>query len=187
MALSSAGRRISDAWLCLRGRGVRSAAPALPALVSVGDGCSIDPLVHFRVDNGSPITLGDGVVIWRHSELCGPVTIGSRTRLNRDVYVRPQTSIGADVSIGPFVRFVSDTHEILNVGQRAGRLVWKPIVVGDGAWIGASAIILGGVTIGRGAVVGAGSVVTRDVEPDCIYAGNPARLLRRLEPLAPQS
>jgi acetyltransferase-like isoleucine patch superfamily enzyme len=47
-------------------------------------------------------------------------------------------------------------------------------------WIGAGAIILGGVTIGRGAVVAAGAVVTRDVEPDTIVAGTPARKIREL-------
>ena len=52
-----------------------------------------------------------------------------------------------------------------------------PIHVGDGAWLGHGTIVLAGVTIGEGAVIGAGSVVTRDVPPNAIAAGNPARVL----------
>lgn len=56
-----------------------------------------------------------------------------------------------------------------------------PIAVGDYAWIGAGAIILPGVTIGEGAVVAAGAVVTKDVAPRMIVAGNPARVLRSVD------
>lgn len=56
--------------------------------------------------------------------------------------------------------------------------VGAPIVLEDGAWIGAGAIILAGVTIGRNSVVGAGSVVTKDVAANCVAAGNPARVIR---------
>jgi len=56
----------------------------------------------------------------------------------------------------------------------------KPVVIGDDAWIGSHAIILPGVTVGRGAVGAAGSVVTKDVAPRTMVAGNPARLVRTL-------
>jgi len=63
----------------------------------------------------------------------------------------------------------------------------QPVTIGDHVWIGTRALILPGVTIGDGAVVGAGSVVTKDVLPNGVVAGNPARLLRILgaEPSAP--
>lgn len=57
----------------------------------------------------------------------------------------------------------------------------KAIVVNDGAWIGAGAIILSGVTVGKNSVVGAGSVVTKDVPSHAVVAGNPARLVKRIE------
>jgi maltose O-acetyltransferase len=65
---------------------------------------------------------------------------------------------------------------------------WEPDVllptkIGRDVWIGANAVVLGGVTIGDGAVVAAGSVVTKDVEPGAIVVGNPARLVRRREAL----
>jgi acetyltransferase-like isoleucine patch superfamily enzyme len=53
-----------------------------------------------------------------------------------------------------------------------------PVAIGDNVWIGAKAIILKGVTIGDGAVVAAGSVVTKDVAPGVLVAGNPARTLK---------
>ena len=58
----------------------------------------------------------------------------------------------------------------------------KPISIGDGVWIGAAALILPGITIGERSIVGAGSVVTRDVPPYTIVAGNPARPIGKVEP-----
>jgi maltose O-acetyltransferase len=57
----------------------------------------------------------------------------------------------------------------------------KPIRIGSGVWIGGGAIVLPGVTIGDGAVIGAGSVVTRDVPPETLAVGNPARIVRSLK------
>ena len=57
----------------------------------------------------------------------------------------------------------------------------RPVVIGSGVWIGCRAIILKGVTIGDGAIVAAGSVVTKDVPEHCLVAGNPARIIRKVE------
>ena len=56
----------------------------------------------------------------------------------------------------------------------------RPVIVGEGAWLAAGAVVLKGVTIGARAVVGAGAVVTEDVPEDSVAAGNPARVVRRL-------
>jgi acetyltransferase-like isoleucine patch superfamily enzyme len=166
-------------WLRLRRR--------IPSFVTFGDGCFIDPTVVFKPHDGAKIVLGDLVRIRRYGELCGPITIGYRSRMNRNVYIRPNVRIGNWVAMGAFVRIVTDNHEIGTVRTRRSSAVTYPeIVIEDGVWIGTGAIILGGKTgrrIGRGAVIGAGSVVTRDVPPDTIWAGNPARQLRQLEPL----
>jgi acetyltransferase-like isoleucine patch superfamily enzyme len=157
------------------------AVPALPACVTVGHDCAIRPEVRFISDD--PIVIGDGVTIWEFTEIYGPVTIGNGTFLNQYVYVRANTRIGKNVNVAQFAKFISDSHEISSSGRRAGTPGFRTIVIEDGVWIGASALILGGVTVGRGSIIGAGSVVTHDVEPNTIYAGNPARLIRELPAL----
>lgn len=144
---------------------------------SLGTDCKIDP----RVQMIGEIRVGDRTTIYRGGELLGPVAIGDDVFINRDVYVRPETTIGNRVNLGPFVRLVTDTHEIGGHDRRAGRGRFDPIVIGDGSWIGAGAIIVGGVTIGAGAVVAAGAVVTTDVPADVLVGGVPARVIRALE------
>jgi acetyltransferase-like isoleucine patch superfamily enzyme len=102
------------------------------------------------------------------------ISIGDRTVLNRGCYLdgRGGLAIGRDVSVSPECYLVSLTHDPHDPGFRA---IPRPVEIGDRAWIGARAIILPGVRIGEGAVVGAGAVVTRDVGPFEIVAGNPAR------------
>ena len=62
-----------------------------------------------------------------------------------------------------------------------GTEILKPVAIGNNVWIGCKAIILKGVTIGEGAVVAAGSVVTKDVAPFTLVAGNPARVIREVK------
>lgn len=91
-----------------------------------------------------------------------------------------RVTLGDGVSVGPGAIFVSRDHEMGPASQRAGANVDKPISVGDGAWIGARATILGGVTIAEGCVIAAGAVVTKDTEPHGVYAGVPARRIQEL-------
>ena len=102
--------------------------------------------------------------------------------------------IGSDVLISyGCILADSDSHNVHYEVRRDDLRAWKdgrranwdhtetaPIELADGVWVGARAIILKGVTIGTGAVVGAGSVVTRDVPPATIVAGNPARVVRTI-------
>ena len=91
-------------------------------------------------------------------------------------------SLGANVAVGCDVLFLTDSHEVGTAERRCGGAdILRPIVVGDGAWVGARATIMPGVTIGDGAVIAAGSVVVRDCEPNCIYAGVPAQIIRKIE------
>ncbi|WP_370695374.1 DapH/DapD/GlmU-related protein [Patulibacter sp.] len=85
--------------------------------------------------------------------------------------------IGDGTMIGPNVSLISSGHPTAVAERRAG-IVFAEIVIGRDVWIGAGATVLGGVRIGDGAVVGAAAVVTRDVPPATLVAGNPARVLR---------
>ena len=95
--------------------------------------------------------------------------------------------IGERVGIGPHSLFITGSHEIGPSEHRRGRSVSSGIAIGNGVWIGARVTILPGVSIGAGAVVAAGSVVNRDVMPNTMVGGVPARLIRELDPNAPVS
>lgn len=138
----------------------------------------LDPRAHIAGD----VRLGARSRISRGCEIHGPVEIGNDSFLNRDVYVRAGTRIGVRVAIGPFCRLVTDSHDIGSEAQRAGRNTSHPVTVGDGAWLGVGVTVLPGVTIGAGSVIAAGSVVTRDVPPNRLAAGAPARVIRSLSP-----
>ncbi|GHG56191.1 hypothetical protein GCM10011331_23430 [Flavimobilis marinus] len=110
----------------------------------------------------------------------GPVSIGRRVFINRDAYIRARVVIEDDVNIGPFVRLISDTHELGDRRKRAGKNRWDPITIGAGTWLGAGATVLAGVVIGPGSIVAAGAVVTKDCPPNALVGGVPARVLRDL-------
>ncbi|AYN58718.1 acetyltransferase [Arthrobacter phage Peas] len=91
-----------------------------------------------------------------------------------------QVTLGDGVFVGPGVIMVSRDHELGPAAKRAGANYDKPITVGNGAWIGARATVLGGVHIAEGCVIGAGAVVTQDTLPNALYAGVPAVFKRFL-------
>jgi maltose O-acetyltransferase len=112
------------------------------------------------------------------------VTLGPGAMINRGVQFdnRARVTVGANAAVGCDVLFLTDSHEVGTPERRCSRAeVLQPIVVGDGAWVGARATIMPGVTIGDGAVIAAGAVVVRDCEPNCVYAGMPAQIIRKLD------
>lgn len=108
----------------------------------------------------------------------GVLKVGDDTWLSPGVVVYTHSTVSVEIGqrcdIGPGVQFVTGSHEVGPESRRAGVGLARPIVVGDGSWIGAGAILLGGVRIGSGAVVAAGAVVTRDVAEGTLVAGVPA-------------
>lgn len=112
----------------------------------------------------------------------GVLSIGDGVFINAELLVgaNAPVTIGRGVRIGPRCTLVPTTHELGPSSARAGATVAAPIVLDDGCWLGAGVTILSGVTVGAGAVVAAGAVVTADCEPDALYGGVPAKLLRRL-------
>lgn len=136
----------------------------------------------------TPITLNEGANIGGRLSIrpdaAHLLSIGEHSYLNTEVRFGCQESevnIGSNVLVGPRVAFETASHR-LELNNRHRRLYFsQPIRIQDDVWIGASAIILGGVTIGRGAVVAAGAVVTHDVEDNWLVAGVPARKIRLIE------
>ncbi|MGR9013563.1 MAG: DapH/DapD/GlmU-related protein [Gammaproteobacteria bacterium] len=132
------------------------------------------------------------IEIGNNASVCGRGWIYGRGQLSlgRDTWLSPGVifythieapiKIGERCDIGPAVEFITGGHLIGTASRRAGIGTAKPIVIQDGCWIGASARILGGVTIGAGSVVAAGSVVTRDVPADALVAGVPAEVKKKL-------
>lgn len=91
-------------------------------------------------------------------------------------------TIGEDCAIGPNVQLLTPTHPIAPHLRRAHLEAALPITIGDNVWIGGGAIICPGVTIGDNSVIGAGSVITRDIPADVVAVGNPARVIKSVNP-----
>ena len=129
-------------------------------------------------------TYGDGAEI-RPPFFCDygyQIHVGARTFANFGLTVLDvaRVLIGEDVQIGPHVQLLTATHP-LEPGPRRDK--WEradPITIGDNVWLGGGVIVCPGVTVGRNTVVGAGSVVTRDLPPDVLAVGTPARVVRSL-------
>ena len=112
--------------------------------------------------------------------------LGVFTTLGRNVFINHACSfldlggitIEDEVLIGPRVNLVTESHPLEPEDRKA--LITKPVTIKRGAWIGAGATILPGVTIGENAVVAAGSVVSRDVPANTIVAGVPAKIVKSI-------
>lgn len=108
------------------------------------------------------------------------VSIGEGTFINYGVRIDGQTTIGRNCAIGYEAFFCCTTHELGAGSRRAAAAIRQPVVVGDGSWVGARAMILPGVSIGEGCVIAAGAVVNKDCEPHGLYAGVPAKRVKDL-------
>lgn len=117
-----------------------------------------------------------------HTDFGHFIRIGAHAFVNEDCLMmdRGGIDIGERALIGPRVNLITETHELDR--DRRAWIVSRPIRIGDNAWIGAAATILPGVTVGENAVVGAGSVVTNNVPPNTVVAGNPARIINTIPP-----
>jgi maltose O-acetyltransferase len=153
-------------------------------------------LPHFRFCRTRTALLrAIGLRIGKGAGILGPLDVtgsGDMTKLLRIgdlTYISGplHMDLGAEVHIGSGVRLGHDVmlltfdHDIGPSEYRCGRLVAAPIRIGNGVWIGSRATVLPGVSIGDGAVVAAGALVTRDVPPNTLVAGVPARSLRALD------
>lgn len=167
-----------------------------PGIDVLGPGCRVSPTctVWRRGDTvdmtlirlGRDCVLLDNVrIVVTEPRECpqAGVVLGDQVIVNVGCYLSGEGGlvIEDEVLLGPYVQVLSAGHGLgpqeVNIIRNPATMA--PVVIERGAWIGAGAIILPGRRIGAGAVVGAGSVVTRDVPPLAVVAGNPARVMRR--------
>ena len=138
----------------------------------------------FHPDN---IIIGNNVYIGHNTILKGyyknEMKIGDDTWIGQNCFFHSAGGlmIGKSIGIGPMVQIITSYHKESPIKNPLinNDFVFKSVVIDDESDIGMGAIILPGITVGKGAIIGAGSVVTKNVPPYTIYAGNPAKLLRK--------
>jgi acetyltransferase-like isoleucine patch superfamily enzyme len=113
----------------------------------------------------------------------GRIEIGEHTFINygSSIAARVSVKIGSHCHLGHYM-FVMDNNQH-DVVRHTELPPSGPVIIEDNVWIGSKVVILPGVRIGSRAVIGAGSIVTKDIPPRCVAAGNPARVLRHLTEL----
>ena len=128
--------------------------------------------------------IGDETKIGAFVEIQKNASVGKRCKISSHSFICEGVTIEDQVFVGHGVVFVNDSYPraTTDTGELQTAADWKvqKTLVRTGASIGSGSTILANLTIGERAIVGAGSVVTRDVPPDTIVAGNPARVLRRV-------
>lgn len=130
-------------------------------------------------------SIGDNTKIGTFVEIQKGAVVGRNCKISSHTFICEGVTIEDEVFVGHGVTFINDLYPRATTASGGLQTEddWKviPTVVKQGASIGSGATILAGVTIGEQAIVGAGSVVTKDVAPQTVVAGNPARILRTLD------
>ncbi len=130
-------------------------------------------------------SVGDNTRIGTFVEIQKNAHIGKNCKIQSHTFICEGVTLEDNVFVGHSVTFINDTYPRATnadgVVQTEGDWQVAPTIVKKGASIGSGSTILGNVTIGENAIIGAGSVVTKDVPPDTIVAGNPAKILRSIK------
>jgi acetyltransferase-like isoleucine patch superfamily enzyme len=154
----------------------------LDGLAFIGPGCSLEVKRGATLELGRWSWIGHGCKIRSHE---GTVSIGAKTVLGQECTISSfqHVSIGRECVIADRVMLIDFDHGIVDVERpiRLQGIYKRDVRVGNNVWIGYGACILRGVTVGDNAVIGTSAVVTRDVPPNAVVAGVPARVLRMRE------
>ncbi|PCI55796.1 MAG: maltose acetyltransferase [Gammaproteobacteria bacterium] len=154
----------------------------LKRLKALFHSCGEDVFIEsgFHMDYGDNITLGDRVFINVNCTIVDGKRAETKIADNERL-THGKISIGNDCLIGPNVQFLAVSHDVDPQCRLAKHNYVDDIIIGNNVWLGGGVIILAGIIIGDNAVIGAGSVVTKNVDKQSFYAGNPARKVRTLE------
>lgn len=132
----------------------------------------------------SGIKLNGNVYITAPFYFCsGNIRIGDGTFINSccNLLDNDNITIGESCGIGPGVHIYTATHPVNFHDRAETKRITAPVIIENKVWVGGGSIILPGVRIGEGAVIAAGSVVTKNVAPYSVYAGNPAVFKKKIE------
>ncbi len=139
---------------------------------TAGFGCRIEAFPS-NGDNKVCILIGENVQIndYVHIGAIGSITIGNNVLMASKIYI-------SDHNHGSYDDLISDHPMSIPEKRKA---ICKPVVIGDNVWLGESVCVLPGVTIGEGSIVGALSVVSKNIPPFSIVAGNPAKVIKKYD------
>jgi len=134
-----------------------------------------------RIHIGNNIYIGHNAIL--HGYHKNEIYVGDHSWVGQSCYLHGAggIEIGRAVGIGPMAKIFTSVHDTKDISLPIiySDMEFKKVVIGDGCDIGVGSIVLPGVEIGEGSLIGAGSVVTKDIPPYTVYAGNPARFLRK--------
>jgi len=137
------------------------------------------PFNKFHLGNDSTIedftTINNGV---------GDIYIGDRTRIGLGCTLIGPVRIGNDIRLAQNIVMSGLNHNYEDISRPISDqgVTTSPIIIEDESWVGANCVVLPGVTVGKHCVIAAGSIVTRDIPPYSVAAGNPARVLKQYNP-----
>lgn len=173
-------------WEC-RSQLVLAWYRSLYAGLDVGRGAQIGKGVHISVVRGAQLAIGENAAI----ESCVEIVVEGKLVIGANCFIGIGTvlvaaenmAIGDDCLIGAYATVRDQDHviETRDVPYREQGRVCAPVSIGRNVWIGTKATILRGVTIGDNSVIGANSVVTRDIQANCVAAGIPAKVIRQFD------
>lgn len=142
------------------------------------------------------LLIWSGIDCGKETKLVGPIYVGNIANVHfgdhvwigtkLSIYGNGSVWIGNDIDIAPDVAFITGSHEIskdIHRGgvHRAGKGICYSIEVQDGCWIGTRVSLMGNITVGSGCVLAAACLVNKSLEPNAVYGGIPAKVLRKLE------
>ena len=166
------------------GQGVKINAVS-GANITIGNNCEINDSVTLFAQKGN-ISIGNHCVVDDHVHMAAmgeSIIIANNCYINSFCFIsgRGGLAIGNDVSIAPQTVIITDNHIFTdkNIPINSQGYEKRKVIIEDDVWIGAGCKILCGVNIGKGVVVGAGAVVTKSLESYGVYAGVPAKLIRK--------
>lgn len=157
----------------------------LQAFKKIGENVILEKgVLVFHPEN---ISIGNNIYIGHNTILKGyfknEMVVGDHTWIGQNcfLYSAGGIKIGKAVGVGPMVKILTSVHKEEELAKPIlfCDLEFKEVIIEDGCDIGIGSIILPGVEIGEGSIIGAGAIVTKDVEPYSVVAGNPARIIRK--------